>query len=64
VVLWPQVQHAAVAARSGIYPVQPMGYTASALTMLVIGLLLGYCIVHFGDLLIHHRRFRPVRLRA
>jgi hypothetical protein len=61
VVLWPQVQHAAVAARSGIYPVQPMGYTASALTMLVIGLL---SVTAFSGLLIHHRCFRPVRLRA
>jgi hypothetical protein len=34
------------------------GYTASPLTMLIIGLLVGYYIVYFTGLLIHHRRFQ------
>jgi uncharacterized membrane protein (DUF106 family) len=64
VMLWPQMQHAVATAQSGVYPPQPMGCTSSALTMLVIGLLIGYYIVYFSGLLIHHRRFRQVRLRA
>jgi hypothetical protein len=57
-VVWPQMQHASAAAQSGVYPVQPMGYASSPLTMLVIGLLVGYYIVYFSGLLIHHRRFQ------
>jgi hypothetical protein len=55
-VVWPQLQHAP--AQPGAYPMQPMGYASSPLTMLVIGLLVGYYIVYFSGLLIHHRRFR------
>ena len=33
-------------------------YTYSPLTMLVFGLLVGYYIVYFSGLLIHHRRFQ------
>jgi hypothetical protein len=55
-VAWPQLQHAS--AQPGVYPMQSMGYTSSPLTMLVIGLLVGYYIVYFSGLLIHHRRFR------
>ncbi len=42
----------------------PMGYALSPLTMLVIGLLVGYYIVYFSGLLIHHRRFRQARATA
>jgi hypothetical protein len=55
-VVWPQLQHASTPA--GADPMQPMGYTSSPLTMLVIGLLVGYYIVYFSGLLIHHRRFQ------
>ncbi|HEV2682476.1 MAG TPA: DUF1453 domain-containing protein, partial [Rhodanobacter sp.] len=55
-VVWPQLQHASASA--GADPMQPMGYTSSPLTMLVIGLLVGYYIVYFSGLLIHHRRFQ------
>jgi hypothetical protein len=55
-VVWPQMHHAS--AQPGIYPMQPMGYASSPLTMLVIGLLVGYYIVYFSGLLIHHRRFQ------
>jgi MFS family permease len=57
-VVWPQMQHASAAAQAGAYPMQPMGYTSSPLTMLVIGLLVGYYIAYFSGLLIHHRRFQ------
>lgn len=53
-VVWPQIQP--VPAPPGALP--PMGYAASPLTMLVIGLLVGYYIVYFSGLLIHHRRFQ------
>lgn len=57
-VMWPQMQHATAAAQTGVYPMQPMGYASSPLTMLVIGLLIGYYIAYFSGLLIHHRRFQ------
>ena len=38
-----------------------MGYASSPLTMLVIGLLVGYYIAYFSGLLIHHRRFQQVQ---
>ncbi len=57
-VVWPQMQHATAAAQTGVYPMQPMGYASSPLTMLVIGLLIGYYIAYFSGLLIHHRRFQ------
>ena len=53
-VVWPQMQQAPAA--PGAMP--PMGYAASPLTMLVIGLLVGYYIAYFSGLLIHHRRFQ------
>lgn len=55
-VAWPPMQQ--VPAASGA---MPPGYAASPLTMLVIGLLVGYYIVYFSGLLIHHRRFRQAR---
>jgi len=54
-VLWPQMQQASAGAA---YAGSSMGYAASPLTMLVIGLLVGYYIVYFSGLLIHHRRFQ------
>ena len=36
---------------------QPMGYASSPLTMLVIGLLVGYYIAYYSGVLVHHRRF-------
>lgn len=41
-----------------------MGYTSSPLTMLVIGLLIGYYLVYFSGLLIHHRRFQRAGLQV
>ncbi|WP_426701256.1 DUF1453 domain-containing protein [Rhodanobacter sp. Col0626] len=58
--IWPQLQHAPNAAAG----MQPMGYTSSPLTMLVIGLLVGYYIVYFSGLLIHHRRFQQAGAQA
>ena len=58
-VVWPQMQQASAASTPMAgYPGQPMGYASSPLTMLVIGLLVGYYIVYFSGLLIHHRRFQ------
>lgn len=57
-VVWPQMQHVAAAAQTGGYPMHPLGYASSPLTMLVIGLLIGYYIAYFSGLLIHHRRFQ------
>ncbi|HZX70000.1 MAG TPA: DUF1453 domain-containing protein [Rhodanobacter sp.] len=58
-VVWPQMQHAsALAAADGPgTQIQPMGYASSPLTMLVIGLLVGYYIVYYSGVLAHHRRF-------
>ena len=53
-VLWPELQHGQAAASAG----QSMGYASSPLTMLVIGLLVGYYIVYYSGVLIHHRRFQ------
>jgi uncharacterized membrane protein (DUF106 family) len=58
------MRHASAAAQTGIYPMQPMGYTSSPLTMLVIGLLVGYYIAYFSGLLIHHRRFQQAQVGA
>jgi hypothetical protein len=52
-VLWPQMQHAAAATA----PMAPMGQASSPLTMLVIGLLIGYYICYYSGVLVHHRRF-------
>lgn len=56
--LWPQLQATSGAAANPAdgFNAQAMGYTASPLTMLLIGLLIGYYLVYFSGLLIHHRR--------
>lgn len=60
-VVLPQMHQASAAAQAGGYQGAPMGgYASSPLTMLVIGLLVGYYIVYFSGLLIHHRRFQRV----
>jgi hypothetical protein len=56
-VAWPSMQPASAA--PGTMP--PIGYASSPLTMLVIGLLVGYYLVYFSGLLIHHRRFQRAR---
>lgn len=65
-VLWPQLQHGLPLsdASAGGLGVTRVGYASSALTMLVIGLLVGYYIVYFSGLLIHHRRSQQVEMRA
>jgi hypothetical protein len=62
-VVLPQMQqaHAAAQTAPGAGP-WSAGYTSSPLTMLVIGLLIGYYIVYFTGLLIHHRRFQQSQL--
>lgn len=57
--LWPLMNQAE--ATPGM---PPAGYTSSPLTMLVIGLLVGYYIVYFSGLLIHHRRFQRLQQAA
>lgn len=58
-VLAPQMQHAqALAASAPPGTNMSMGYQSSPLTMLVIGLLVGYYIVYFAGLLVHHRRYQ------
>ncbi|MBB6188391.1 DUF1453 domain-containing protein [Rhodanobacter sp. MP7CTX1] len=60
-VLWPQMQSSSASATSGAgFGAQPY----SPLTMLLIGLLIGYYIVYFIGLLIHHRRFQRARLHT
>lgn len=62
-VLVPQMQQAqALAASAAPGTHMSMGYQSSPLTMLVIGLLVGYYIVYFAGLLVHHRRYQ--RLHA
>ena len=39
-----------------------MGYQASPLTMLVVGLLVGYYIAYYAGLLVHHRRYQQSRV--
>jgi hypothetical protein len=46
------------ATAGGAAAMQPMGHALTPLTLLVIGLLVGYYIVYFTGLLIHHRRFQ------
>ena len=59
IVVWPQMQHmeALTATHGTGMQMQPMGYAANPLTMLVIGLLVGYYIVYYSGVLVHHRRF-------
>lgn len=66
--MWPQMQQASMLAAAdnqaaGMH-MQPLGYASSPLTMLMIGLLVGYYIVYFSGLLIHHRRFQLEHQRA
>jgi hypothetical protein len=63
-VVLPQVQQAHAAAQGApdaSAQAWSSGYTSSPLTMLVIGLLVGYYIVYFTGLLIHHRRFQQAQ---
>lgn len=60
-VLWPQMQHAGALAGTSPGGAMPMGYQSSPLTMLVIGLLVGYYIVYYAGLLVHHRRYQAER---
>lgn len=59
-VLWPALQHGLPSPGESTagFGATPTGYSSSALTMLVIGLLVGYYIVYFSGLLVHHRRFQ------
>jgi len=64
-VLWPQMQHAeALAASASPGTSMQMGYQSSPLTMLVIGLLVGYYIAYYAGLLVHHRRYQQSRVPA
>ncbi len=65
-VLSPRLQHGLQppGASAGGFGAVPISYTSSALTMLVIGLLVGYYIVYYSGLLIHHRRFQRTQLHA
>src|SRR6185312_11030681 len=45
-------------------PVKGDCYLSSPLTMLVIGLLVGYYIVYYAGLLVHHRRYQQSRVPA
>lgn len=56
-VVWPQLQHAQATAHAAGMQLQPMGHASSPLTMLVIGLLVGYYIAYYSGVLIHHQRF-------
>lgn len=56
--MWHQGHLAPVAGSTGYAAMQPMGHVLSPLTMLVIGLLVGYYIAYFTGLLVHHRRFQ------
>ena len=60
-VVWPQMQQAAAAAQAGTAAMQPLGYASSPLTMLVIGLLVGYYICYYSGVLLHHQRFVQAR---
>lgn len=67
IVLLPQMQqaHAASQVSKGAgMQAWSSGYTASPLTMLMIGLLVGYYMLYFTGLLIHHRRFQQLRSAA
>ncbi len=57
--VWPQMQHASnlAGAQGPSLQMQTMGHASSPLTMLVIGLLVGYYIAYYSGVLLHHRRF-------
>ena len=57
-VAMPQLQDPAMAAAAGHAP-PPMGN--SPLTLAVFGLMVGYYLVYFIGLLVHHRRFQRER---
>ncbi|WP_329741808.1 DUF1453 domain-containing protein [Dyella sp. A6] len=57
-VLWPQMQQAGSLAAQTPGGAVAMEYQSSPLTLLVFGLLIGYYIVYFAGLLVHHRRFQ------
>lgn len=57
-VVMPQMQDPAMAAASG-HMAPPMGN--SPLTLAVFGLMVGYYLVYFIGLLVHHRRFQRER---
>jgi hypothetical protein len=62
-VVMPQIQQASEAATQNAgFQAQSVSY--SPLTMLMFGLLVGYYIVYFIGLLIHHRRFQEAQLKA
>jgi hypothetical protein len=63
-VLLPQMQQASAAAQGTDASMPLAGYTSSPLTLLVFGLLIGYYIVYFSGLLIHHRRFQQAQLHT
>jgi hypothetical protein len=52
------------ATAGGAAAMPPMGHALTPLTLLVIGLLVGYYIVYFTGLLIHHRRFQQAATTA
>ncbi|MGY3041345.1 hypothetical protein ACVWWQ_002977 [Rhodanobacter sp. TND4EL1] len=54
--MW-QLSHLEQAASGGVAAMPPMGQAMTPLTMLVIGLLVGYYIAYFTGVLVHHRRF-------
>ncbi|MGO4702906.1 DUF1453 domain-containing protein [Dyella sp. 2RAB6] len=56
-VVMPQMQDPAMAAAAGHAP--PMGN--SPLTLAVFGLMVGYYLVYYAGLLVHHRRFQRER---
>ncbi len=58
-VVGPQMQQASALAtvHGSSMPMPLMGYASSPLTMLVIGLLVGYYLVYYIGVLVHHRRF-------
>ncbi|MBD8898604.1 DUF1453 domain-containing protein [Rhodanobacter sp. DHG33] len=60
--LAPQMQQAqALAASAPPGTDVSMGYQASPLTLLMVGLLVGYYIVYFAGLLVHHKRYQQSR---
>jgi hypothetical protein len=61
-VLAPQAQQTqALAATAPPGTDVSMGYQASPLTLLMVGLLVGYYIVYFAGLLVHHKRYLQSR---
>jgi hypothetical protein len=57
-VMWPQLQNGFAAANAAGGVGHSMSSSSSPLTMMVIGLLVGYYIVYYSGVLIHHRRFQ------